>query len=297
MTFFSVIIPVYNRSHLLGETIDTVLAQTHRHFEIILVDDGSKEDIKAVLEKKYNNEPRLQYFRKQNEERGAARNFGLQQAKGDYAVFFDSDDLMKSHYLETLNKIIDEYPGVKLIATKYNYDNNGKTEYHPFLRHLDEGWYDQDLFLKGNILACNYCVKTKDPGLKLFPPQRELASMEDWLFLLANLTSNKIFIKDEICVTMRQHDERSMSNNQKVIEARKKATDRALHTIELSPGRKRTLIAWSHYFCGVHEYLDHKRGAAVKEALSAIKGGGLQRSFLLLLGKSIVGRKLIKKIR
>jgi GalNAc5-diNAcBac-PP-undecaprenol beta-1,3-glucosyltransferase len=297
MTFFSVIIPVYDRSHLLGETIDTVLAQTHPHFEIILVDDGSKEDIKAVLDKKYNDEPRLQYFRKQNEERGAARNFGLQQAKGDYAVFFDSDDFMKPHYLETLNKIIDENPGVKLLATKYNYDNNGKTEYHPFLQHLKEGWYDQDLFLKGNILACNYCIRTKDPDLKLFPPQRELASMEDWLFLLANLTSNKIFIKDEICVTMRQHDERSMSNNQKVIEARKKATDRALDTIELSARKKKILIAWSHYFCGVHEYLDHKRGAAVKEAIAAIKGDGLQRSFLLLLGKSIVGRKLIKKIR
>ena len=88
MTYFSVIIPVYNRSQLLGETIDTVLAQTYPHFEIIVVDDGSKEDIKAVLDKKYNNEPRLNYFRKENEERGAARNFGLKQAKGDYAVFF-----------------------------------------------------------------------------------------------------------------------------------------------------------------------------------------------------------------
>ena len=54
--------------------------------------------------------------------------------------------------------------------------------------------------------------------------------MEDWLFLLEILQENKIFIKDEICVTMRQHDERSMSNNQKVIEARIKATDWALNT-------------------------------------------------------------------
>ena len=88
-----------------------------------------------------------------------------------------------------------------------------------------------------------------------------------------------------------------MSNNQQVIEARKKATDWALNTLELSPDNKKILIAWSHYFCGVHEYLDHKRGAAVKEAVMAIKGNGLQRSFLLLLGKSIVGRKLIKAIR
>jgi len=96
---------------------------------------------------------------------------------------------------------------------------------------------------------------------------------------------------------MRQHDERSMNNNQTVIEARRKATDWALHTFDLTPGQKRILIAWSHYFCGVHEYLDHKRGAAMKEAISAIKGGGLQKHFLLLLIKSIVGRKFIRAIK
>ena len=96
---------------------------------------------------------------------------------------------------------------------------------------------------------------------------------------------------------MRQHDERSMSNNQKVIEARRKATDWALSKLDLSPEKKKTLIAWSHYFCGIHEYLDHKRGAAIKEAITAIKGNGLKKKFLLLLVKSIVGRKLIKAIR
>jgi len=70
-----------------------------------------------------------------------------------------------------------------------------------------------------------------------------------------------------------------------------------LDTLDLSPGQKKTLIAWSHYFCGVHEYLDHKRGAAVKEAIAAIKGDGLQKHFLLLLIKSIAGRKFIRAIR
>jgi len=297
MIFFSVIIPVYNRSHLLAETIDTVLAQTYPHFEIIIVDDGSTENIKKVLDDKYSNESRVKYFHKQNEERGAARNFGLKQAKGDYAVFFDSDDLMKPHYLEMLGKIVSENPGAKLLAAKYNYDNNGKTENHPVLQNLAEGWYDQNLFLKGNILACNYCIKIKDHSYRLFPSERELASMEDWLFLLENLATEKIFIKNEIGVTMRQHDERSMSNNQKVIEARKKATDWALKELELSPSKRKRLIAWSHYFCGIHEYLDFKRGAAIKEAITAIKGDGLQKHFLLLLAKSIVGRKLIKAIR
>ena len=96
---------------------------------------------------------------------------------------------------------------------------------------------------------------------------------------------------------MRQHDERSMSNNQKVIDARRKATDWALSNLELSRGKRKTLIAWSHYFCGIHEYLDHKRIAVVKEAIKAIKGGGPNKNFLLLLAKAIVGRKLIKGLR
>ena len=191
MIFFSVIIPVYNRSHLIGETIDTVLVQTYPHFEIIIVDDGSTENIKEVLDKKYFDDPRVKYFRKENEERGAARNYALKQAIGDFAVFFDSDDFMKTHYLETLNQVINEEPGVNLLAAKYNYENNGKTENHPALSSLKEGWYEQDLFLTGNILACNYCIRIKDHRYKLFPPERELASMEDWLFLLANLTEHR----------------------------------------------------------------------------------------------------------
>ena len=297
MTFFSIIIPVYNRSHLLGETIDTVLMQSHPDFEIIIVDDGSTENIRKVLDEKYSNESRVKYFRKQNEERGAARNYGLKQANGDYAVFFDSDDFMQPHYLEVLNKIIVENPGIKLLATKYNYDNNGKKEYDPFLRSLAEGWYDQSLFLKGNILACNYCIRIKDNDFKLFPPERALASMEDWLFLLANLADNKIYIKNEIGVTMRQHDERSMSNNQKVIEARKKALDWALNELELTAAEKKILIARSHYFCGIHQYLDHKGSAAIKEAITAVKIEGLKKQFLVLIMKSIVGRKFIRAIR
>ncbi len=297
MTFFSIIIPAFNRSHLLGETIDTVLIQGHSDFEIIIVDDGSTENIRKVLDEKYSNESRVKYFRKQNEERGAARNYGLKQANGDYAVFFDSDDFMQPHYLEVLNKIIVENPGIKLLATKYNYDNNGKKEYDPFLRSLAEGWYDQSLFLKGNILACNYCIRIKDNDFKLFPPERALASMEDWLFLLANLADNKIYIKNEIGVTMRQHDERSMSNNQKVIEARKKALDWALNELELTAAEKKILIARSHYFCGIHQYLDHKGSAAIKEAISAVKIEGLKKQFLVLIMKSIVGRKIIRVIR
>jgi glycosyltransferase involved in cell wall biosynthesis len=53
-----------------------VLAQSYSHFEIVIVDDGSTENIKKVLDQRYSNESKIKYFRKQNEERGAARNYG-----------------------------------------------------------------------------------------------------------------------------------------------------------------------------------------------------------------------------
>lgn len=297
MIFFSVIIPTYNRAHLLTETIDTVLQQTYPHFEVIVVDDGSTDDTKEVIESRYGNDARVRYFYKQNEERGAARNFGLRQATGDYAVFFDSDDWMKPHYLDSLKSIIEKQPGIYMLAAKYDYKKDGETEIHPGLHNLAEGWYTRDLFLKGNSLACNYCIKIKDCSYVPFLEERELASMEDWLFLLLNLEREKIFIKDEICLTMRQHDERSMLNNQRVIEAKKKATSWALENIVLDKNEQSKLKAWSHYFCGVHQYLDYKRSAAIKEAIAAIGKAGINRKFLMLFFKSIVGRKIVAKLR
>ncbi len=297
MNFFSVIIPAYNRAHFLSETLDSVLAQTYPHFEVILVDDGSTDNTGAVIRQKYGNDARVKYFYKQNEERGAARNFGLQQANGDYAVFFDSDDRMLPHYLETLSQTIAAYPGIFMLAAKYNYYNQGKTEMHPELQYLAEGWYHRNIFLKGNILACNYCVRIKDRAYRFFPAERELASMEDWLFILQNLEKEKIFIRNKICLTMMQHPERSMSNNQRVIAARIKAKDWALDKLQLSDTEKKILVAWSHYFCGVHQYLDYNRGASVKESMAAIRTGGIHKKFLLLLAKSIAGRKLTTAFR
>lgn len=297
MTFFSVIIPTYNRANLVVDTLRSVLRQTFTHFEVLLIDDGSTDNTRDIVESTFKNELRVKYFYKKNEERGAARNFGLKLAKGDYAVFFDSDDWMLPDYLDTLDEIIKEKKGISLLACKYNYDNGGAKENNPELQRLPEGWYDLDFFLKGNILACNYCIKIKDHSYKLFPEERELAAMEDWLFLLANLEHEKIFIRDKVCITMRQHPGRSMQDNPKVINARKKAAEWALTNINLNNSQKKKLLAWSHYFCGVHQYLDHKGKESMRETAQALKLAGLNMKFIILFLKAIIGRRIIKAIK
>jgi glycosyltransferase involved in cell wall biosynthesis len=75
---FSIVIPTYNRAHLITKTIESVLAQEDGDFEILVVDDGSSDNTGEVVSRIFD--PRLTYFRKENAERGAARNFGFRKS-------------------------------------------------------------------------------------------------------------------------------------------------------------------------------------------------------------------------
>src|SRR5947207_15233453 len=86
----SVIIPSYNRANILGETLDSVLAQSYTEFEAIVVDDGSTDRTPDVVAE--YTDPRVRYFYKPNGGLSSARNFGLQLANGEFIAFLDSDD-------------------------------------------------------------------------------------------------------------------------------------------------------------------------------------------------------------
>lgn len=99
----SVIIPTYNRSHLIIETLDSVAAQTHTNWECIIVDDGSTDNTAEVLEQYCKNDSRFQYYQRPlNKNKGAnpCRNYGFELSKGNYVKWFDSDDIMHPDFLE-----------------------------------------------------------------------------------------------------------------------------------------------------------------------------------------------------
>jgi glycosyltransferase involved in cell wall biosynthesis len=100
MPLVSVIIPTYNRSGLVKEAVESVLSQTVRDLEIIVVDDGSADDTKAVIES--IPDKRVKYFYKSNGGVSSARNLGLSKANGEYIGFLDSDDLWPKNYLEVM---------------------------------------------------------------------------------------------------------------------------------------------------------------------------------------------------
>jgi len=106
--FFSVIIPLYNRPQEIGELLYTLTQQTYTQFEVLVIEDGSKNDARTLVES-YSDELDLHYYYKENEGQGFSRNYGFARAKGDYFVIFDSDCLIPPDYFEIVKNYLFEH--------------------------------------------------------------------------------------------------------------------------------------------------------------------------------------------
>ncbi|MBK8348621.1 MAG: glycosyltransferase family 2 protein [Saprospiraceae bacterium] len=123
MPFFSIIIPTYNRAHTIRRPVDSIIAQTFTDWELIIVDDGSTDDTKEIVES--YKDPRIRYVWQENQERSAARNHGISLAKGEWICFQDSDDKYLPEHLQVLYDGIQTYPDYKVIRTGLLIHENG----------------------------------------------------------------------------------------------------------------------------------------------------------------------------
>jgi len=106
-TFFSVIIPVYNRPIELAELLNCLTQQLYTNFEVVIIEDGSKIDSKEVVDT-FKNKLAISYFVKENGGQGFARNYAFERAKGDFFIILDSDALIEPSYLTEVYKGIQE---------------------------------------------------------------------------------------------------------------------------------------------------------------------------------------------
>jgi glycosyltransferase involved in cell wall biosynthesis len=113
----SIIIPCFRQAHFLGEAIESVLAQSYPHFEIIVVDDGSPDDPAQVV-KRY---PSVRYLRQDNRGVSAARNSGIQASSGTYLVFLDADDRLLPNHLQANLKAFEEHPDAGFVCGDYRW--------------------------------------------------------------------------------------------------------------------------------------------------------------------------------
>ncbi len=134
--FFSVIIPLYNKSEFIIRAIESVLKQTYINFEIVVVDDGSKDD-GAIKVENLNNQL-VKLIKQENQGVSKARNIGVENSKYEYVVFLDGDDTWEISFLEKLKDLILLFPeaGIYGVNNNFYYENNR-------IKHINFDWLFQ----------------------------------------------------------------------------------------------------------------------------------------------------------
>ncbi|OCX54037.1 hypothetical protein BEL04_07115 [Mucilaginibacter sp. PPCGB 2223] len=267
---FSIIVPTYNRAKLIGETIKSLLDQTFKNYEIIVVDDGGTDNTKAIIED--IKDERVAYYWKPNAERGAARNYGASLAKGRYLNFFDSDDIAYSNHLETASRFISENPDVVTFHSGYDWTDVKMKKIRPTVANT--GLLNKKI-IKHNILSCNnvFIRKVEFDELR-FSEDRKLSGTEDWLLWLRIACRYDILGLPTITSAIIEHDLRSM--NIATGENTLKRTMAFDENIRLDTCLKQTVykkaMAEMYYLTALYFSIEgRKRSRAITFAVKAFK--------------------------
>lgn len=124
----SIIIPVYNAEKTISRTIESILCQTYKEFEVILINDGSTDSSSHICHKWSKSDERIFVFDKENGGVGSARNYGIRKAKGQYITFIDADDYLDQEALKTFSEFCKD--DVDLVFAEYAIvdENEGEVE-------------------------------------------------------------------------------------------------------------------------------------------------------------------------
>lgn len=125
MNIISIIVPIYNVEQYLSKCIDSIVNQTYKHIEILLVNDGSTDNSEEICLAYANKDSRIRYFKKENGGLSDARNYGISRAKGDYLAFIDSDDFIHSEFIQRLHEAIERENALVAVAGYDRVDASG----------------------------------------------------------------------------------------------------------------------------------------------------------------------------
>ncbi|MBR5081420.1 MAG: glycosyltransferase family 2 protein [Bacteroidales bacterium] len=151
---FSVIIPLYNKAPYVAKAIGSVLAQTFTDYELVIMDDGSKDDSFAVAKKSINGQGHCRLFHQQNAGVSMARNNAVALSQGEYLCFLDADDWWEPVFLEEMSELIDEFPEAGIYGTNYTIVNEAKHKTRVAPIGVEKG------FERGYINYCKVYAKT-----------------------------------------------------------------------------------------------------------------------------------------
>ena len=151
---FSVVIPLFNKAPYIAKAIQSVLSQTFTDYELIIIDDGSKDDSFAIALKAIEGRGNCHIYRQKNAGVSVARNNGVAFSHGEYLCFLDADDWWDERFLEEMSKLIEEFPDAGIYGTNYIIVNETKHKTRVSPIGVEAG------FEKGYINYCQVYAKT-----------------------------------------------------------------------------------------------------------------------------------------
>lgn len=195
--FVSVIIPVYNCERYLGQAINSVLSQTYKNFEVIVVDDGSTDN-SAEVARSFGDLIRYEF--QQNSSSAGARNRGIQLAKGDYLTFLDADDLWTENKLNLQVKALEQNPQIELIFGKVQQFHSPELS-----EEIKNKIYCPQELMPGYSLGAMMVTRDAFWRVGLFEDERQLGDFLDWYFKANDLGLKHIMLP-ELLLKRRIHD-------------------------------------------------------------------------------------------
>lgn len=164
----SVIMPAYNAEKYIEKTINSVLNQSYDNFELIVIDDGSKDNTAEIIIAMANKDKRIHFFQNaKNLGVSVTRNYGISLANTDWIAFLDSDDMWTSDKLDKQIKLISNNERVNLLFTGSSFVDENDKPYSYVLQIPEEVKYKE--LLKQNIISCSSVLVKKQclSGLKM----------------------------------------------------------------------------------------------------------------------------------
>lgn len=149
MSVFSVVIPSFNRAYCLSRAIESVLEQSFSNFELIVVDDGSTDETEELVSS-YLVDSRVRYFKTENQGVSRARNFGVEQARGEYLAFLDSDDQWLPNKLQLQMSFLEAHPECRVVHGEEIWIRR-EVRVNPMKKHKKSGG---DIFKKATRFCC-----------------------------------------------------------------------------------------------------------------------------------------------
>lgn len=215
----TVIIPLYNKEKAIATTLRSVLGQTYADLDIVVVDDGSTDGSAAIVKKVAEGDPRVRYFLKENGGVSSARNYGLEQALGDWVCFLDADDEMLPRNLEHLLQIATDYHVGLAAASVLVHTGSGALKTVSLRRQTKSPRlyknFIKALLKRETLFATGACLYKKELlGVK--PYDERLARYEDAGFEIDILAKSPVVFSSEAnYVHHAEHAGLSLNSNKK----------------------------------------------------------------------------------